>query len=176
MSKKVDEYNVIRVIATLLVVLGHCDFLMSHGFNIGGAISPNLGSYTIFNETIRQWIYSFHMPLFMILSGTLFFIVKDKYSLQTYIFNRVKRLLKPYLLCSVLYAFPIRYLCGYFGEDSLFKAFLKSVILVATPGHLWFLWVLFIVSIITAVMIYKIPLKDKNAAIAYGGGVRQYCF
>jgi len=72
MQKKIGEYDVVRVIATLLVVLGHCDFLMSHGFTIESVISPSLDSYVNFDETIRKWIYSFHMSLFMMLSGTLF--------------------------------------------------------------------------------------------------------
>lgn len=160
MKKRIDEYDVVRVIATLLVVLGHCDMIASHGFSVEQTLSTDLTSFVFFNRTIRQWIYSFHMPCFMILSGALFATVKEKYSFKQFTANRIKRLLIPFLLCNVLYAFPIRYLCGYFADDSFIKALIKAI--VALPGHLWFLWVLFVISIVIALLIYHVPTECNN--------------
>lgn len=173
----VQEYDVIRIIAILLVVLGHCDFLWSHGFDVTNEISLQLTAYTIFNHTIRAWIYSFHMPLFMILSGALYAIVREKYSMAEYAKNRFRRLILPYFLCGTFFAFPIKYLCGYFGKDSLLKAYAKGVAVGVFSGHLWFLWVLFVISIAMAGFI-KIAMSSKKWSILVirGGATALKCF
>lgn len=163
-QKRINEFDVIRVIATLLVVLGHSDFLVSHGFNITAHISESLPAFTTEYATLRPWIYSFHMPLFMILSGALFFSSVKKYSVKSYIINRFKRLMIPFFVCGFLFAIPIKYLTGYFDNSSLLHSYVKSLILMTTPGHLWFLWVLFILEVVFC-LLYKFKILQKFSLI-----------
>ena len=74
--KNIVEYDLLRVILTLLVIIAHCTY-----FKI---ISPYGGcDYTMFTLPkmsilyrlflrITGLIYTFHMPLYMALSGALF--------------------------------------------------------------------------------------------------------
>lgn len=163
-AKKVVEYDIIRVLALLLVVVGHCDFIKSHGVDVSNIISENLITYEMFEDNVRAWIYSFHMPLFIMMSGAMYAIVRSKYTNFEYIKNRFKRLIVPYLVCGTLFAFPIKYISGYFIGDSIIKAYIKSVLTASMPGHLWFLWVLFVVSILMCACL------DSFAYRKMGGG------
>lgn len=141
-------YNVLRVIAILLVVLGHSDFLNSYGFDVTNIISPSLESVKIEYKFIREWIYSFHMPLFFILSGAVFQLSCSTESFKIYFMKRVRRLLIPFFMCGIFFSVPIKYLVGYYDGSNIIVAYIKSLLLMLTPGHLWFLWVTFVINIL----------------------------
>lgn len=145
-NKKIQEYNITRLISILLVVLGHSDMLNSNHFDVRNAVYTH--SYTTIQQTLRSWIYSFHMPLFMILSGALFYLTITKYTgFKSYLISRFKRLVLPFIFVGIFVSVPIRYIVGYYGNDSFFIALLKSEIVLITPGALWFLIVLFFINI-----------------------------
>lgn len=81
----------------LLVVLGHS------GENI---------------PYLSKWIYSFHMPLFIFISGYLLDYTSkngiDKINLFNFINKKIKRLLIPYFVISSL-AYVPKYLLGKFA-------------------------------------------------------------
>lgn len=74
MKSRIIEYDILRVITLLLVVIGHCDY-----YDIVtdyGGISSNFDSFdrslsNLIIYKITRCIYTFHMPLFMALSGAL---------------------------------------------------------------------------------------------------------
>lgn len=70
--------DIARGIACVLVVVGHI------------SSTPSL---------IHTWIYSFHMPLFFIISGI---ILNTKGSFKDFLLKRIKRLLVPYFLLNIL--------------------------------------------------------------------------
>ena len=74
MQNRISYLSTARIIGILLVVLGH-----SYPFNV--PIPQSL-------EFLRTVIYSFHMPLFVFLSG--FLAAKSSRSPKTYIAVRAK--------------------------------------------------------------------------------------
>lgn len=79
-NKRIDWIDVAKGYGIILVILGHC-------FN---------------KETmIHNWIFSFHMPLFFLLSGYCFRIEKYK-SLKEVIIDKYKSLIIPYIKFWVL--------------------------------------------------------------------------
>jgi len=68
-----------------------------------GVILVVIGHISSINNGIGQWIYSFHMPLFFVISGILFSIKKeaDK-SFGVFVLSRVKGIIYPYLMISFL--------------------------------------------------------------------------
>ena len=77
-NKSSKIVSIIQCFAVLLVVLGH---------SIESPI-PSM-SFVILHE----WIYSFHMPLFMFVSGYLYFYSKKR-TYKEHIINKFKRLIK----------------------------------------------------------------------------------
>lgn len=80
-------------IGIVLVVIGH----------FYPDTSPNYWS------EIRSLIYSFHMPLFFLLSGYLY--SHDKYSYSDLIKNKIKRLIYPFITIASLF-FTVKYVVG----------------------------------------------------------------
>ena len=75
---KVAEYDIVRALLMILVILGHCTYYQI-STNYGGAYYQDLMLQAGVNDTIihriTSWvtgaIYTFHMPLFMALSGAV---------------------------------------------------------------------------------------------------------
>ena len=88
----IKEINYIKGIAILLVFIGH-------------AATPSFLERPYFYEFIVQLIYSFHMPLFFLVSGFLSYKVIDMNLKENY-FNFVKakfyRLAVPFLTISFI--------------------------------------------------------------------------
>ena len=64
--------DIMKGISIFLVLLGH-------SIQYGSKISY-VGSRLFFNDPVFKLIYSFHMPLFALLSGYLFFYTIEAYS------------------------------------------------------------------------------------------------
>lgn len=148
------EYNIIRVIATLLVVIGHAGYISP--MTKWGGISFGNYSVPVMQQIIDlgiRLIYSFHMPLFFALSGALFHlsIEENKFcSIKDVLIVKSKRLLVPYVLCTFLWVVPIKALSGYWSTSkSIFKDIIFGQFFLYGNSHLWFLWVLFIVTTMT---------------------------
>ena len=81
--------NLVRGAAIFLMLWGHC-------------VQYCAGKQFDFYENAAfKFIYSFHMPLFMLISGYLFFFSASKRSLPELIASRAKGLLHPILMCTV---------------------------------------------------------------------------
>lgn len=114
----VDAYQTIRIIATILVVVGHCSTLALPLTN--GELDSYANSLwvkAVFKELSRT-IYSFHMPLFMMLSGATFALTFHDGCGTPWLMKRAKRLLLPYLVCAVALVLPVRVMQGYYGQDA----------------------------------------------------------
>lgn len=80
--KREKYLDIARGFATIMVVIGHCDY-----------------AYT--ESWLTTWIYSFHMPLFFIISGILF--RPEKYdNFGHFLKKKFKGLVIPYLVFSVI--------------------------------------------------------------------------
>lgn len=87
MTKKRNEFiDIIKGVAIILVVIGHC---IQYGSGKEFFVSNNF-----FHNPLFKFIYSFHMPLFMLVSGYLFYFTIQK---KTWIVikEKIKGLLFP---------------------------------------------------------------------------------
>jgi len=80
--KRDKSLDIAKGIAIILMMYGH---LRYHYANM---------------DTIYSWIYSFHMPLFIYISGLLTNVKKEKNYLQ--LWQKIKRILVPYAIWNVV--------------------------------------------------------------------------
>ena len=92
--RRADFLDVIKGFAVILMIIGHC-------IQYGSGYS-NLINGAHFSNVLFKFIYSFHMPLFMLVSGYLFFYYVNKYSFVEIIIKKLKQLLIPILSYTVI--------------------------------------------------------------------------
>lgn len=153
-NNREEIIDIVRGIAIFLVVLGHL---------IQYTILPS--GYNFFDSIACRGIYSFHMPLFIFISGYLMgFSLKNKKN-DKVIFSRVKSLLIPYLSWSFI-DLSIYLIKGIVSNDTLsliniLKRGIKSIIIFP---NIWFLFTLFILSLI---LIFTVRMKNNIGNAAY---------
>lgn len=164
-SKRINEYNIIRAIAVILVVIGHCTYYKistNYGginFDLDMQNVSSIGKffYNIFVQ-ISFILYTFHMPLFFALSGALFKHSLDngKYkNIKELIIKKSQRLLIPFFIVALIYSVPIKYLSGYYNQSkNIFKDIFVGQILQQGNTHLWFLPTLFFIFVASYIYIY----------------------
>ena len=136
--------TILRAIVILIVVFGHS---MSIYCKFWGIFTPAVNSVVF--HTIWTYLGTFLMPLFILLSGYLFFYVmqdKGKYAKFSSLFkDKALRLLVPYIVTALFYVVPIRYAIGYKGyvNDTIFNVLVVKILLMLDAGNLWFLGMLF---------------------------------
>ena len=148
-QKRVSLYDWVRLIATLLVVIGHATY-MGMETDSGSLSFPLSASQEIafsgpvidFFKQMNPFAYSFHMPLFFMLSGAVL-ALKELPSLDKIFLSKMRRLVIPYLLTGLLFMLPIKYYCGYYSRENLPQATRLFLAGGNDSGHLWFLLALF---------------------------------
>ncbi|MGA9187382.1 MAG: acyltransferase family protein [Methanosarcina sp.] len=139
--------DIIKGITIFLVVFGHC---IQYG---SGTEFLSNGSF--FYNVIFKIIYSFHMPLFMLVSGYLFYYSIKKHSIKELLFSRITLLIVPIFAWNGLY-----YIAHWlFNINNItisteMISYLKSSFTV-----IWFLWAIFYCSM--AVIIVNKFFKDN---------------
>ena len=117
-NNRLEYIDIAKGIGILLVVFGHSSLVL-HIENI--------------------WIHSFHMPLFIAISGMVYgFCIENlgKYNNSfKFIKNKVVRLLIPFIFFGFFYVAPVMVLCG-FTESSYFSYCVNGIILVKN-SKLW---------------------------------------
>lgn len=89
--------DILKGIAIILVIYAHCIQF--------GSGSDYLESRFFFNNLIFKFIYSFHMPLFMIISGYLFYYTIQKHSFKYNLNSRFLGLFVPIILWQTIWIF-----------------------------------------------------------------------
>lgn len=114
-------------------------------------------------------IYSFHMPLFFLLSG---FVASKLLNMKTvkerarYIKGRAVRLLVPYFVIGFLYI-PIKLKLNQYAVKPFKLSDTIKLLIGQNPDvALWFLYVLFIVSALTALFVNSANFRS----VLYGAG------
>jgi fucose 4-O-acetylase-like acetyltransferase len=123
--------DVLRAVAVLLVVFGHGIQYSNKAFD---------------ENLVFKFIYSFHIPLFFFLSGFLAF----RSSPEGYLPRKSRQLLIPYFAWMAIY-----YLLFNGADPTLFgpgriAEYLVDSLVYQGDGSLWFLWVLFTISVVHA--------------------------
>lgn len=119
MKDRVEYFDSIKGVAIILVVLGH---VLQRSFGQGENIF----------ETI---IYSFHMALFMFVSGFFAYSTRERNFTDwiKFVIRKIRQLIVPFIIIGGLYSFIFSNIYSF-----LFSSF--------KMGY-WFLYVLFIISI-----------------------------
>ena len=129
--KRNINIDIIKTIAIILVVFGHA---------IQYGCGQNFISNSLqFNNMLFKVIYSFHMPLFMIISGYLFNKSVQKYDFDVLILKKFKELFIPIVSFSVIEIFIKLIIVGPQSIVDILSIIIKP---------LWFLWAVFIISLI----------------------------
>ena len=136
MKSKSSEINILRGVAFCLVLFGHSFPDSAYGY---------INAYTEFS---REYIYSFHMPIFFIISGFCMksVLLQKEISIKSEIMKRTKRLLIPYLFYSyiaiILKVIFNSYMYIKFEPQIIWETLLGN----SASGTLWYLWNLFIIN------------------------------
>lgn len=154
-NKHITWIDDARTLTMLLVIIGHCTYtrLLTPygGICYFSNISPE--DYSIGEKLLNMmvmFIYTFHMPLFMMLSGACFSITIHKVTgWNTIMTNKAKRLLVPFLFTTLLLAVPLKYMGGYYTESAnVLKDIIFGQFLLMGNSHLWFVVSLFWIFLI----------------------------
>lgn len=140
--------DIARGIGIILVVYGHV---------LRGIESARLPVDSRFFQISDRLLYSFHMPLFFVLSGYFFEASIYKNGICSFITNKIRTLLYPYFLWSFLQTgielLLARYTNGSIGIDEFLRIFYNP------RAQFWFLIALFNVSLLTALLYYVAPRR-----------------
>lgn len=115
-KERILYLDLAKLVIIYLVILGHVIFMMHDGLKIGGCL--------------YNFIYSFHMPLFMLLSG--FFVSKKMMNMPIHsmLIQKGKQLLLPTITCTIIcciYLFFFRDEVNYRDEIIGNSWFLKTL-------------------------------------------------
>lgn len=158
MQDKNDLVSFLQAFGIVLVVSGHCR---------QGAPEEPLWS---------MWIYSFHMPLFMFISGFLLRYTNERKGtglaatpVGKFMWKKVKRLLIPYVVISTL-AFVPKVLLSRFAVRTLEFSLADYLHMLIYPGdnviiYFWFLptlFILFFLVISGAKLLPRIQAPQKH--------------
>lgn len=140
MMKRNQCLDLAKGIGIVLVVLGHC---IQYG---NGTQFEN--SCSFFKEPIYAIIYSFHMPLFVLISGFFFAATVRKYDAVTCLKKKMTELLLPILSWGLIYEVATTCLNLYRGKCGLLEnSFILNWISYCIDSQ-WFLWAIFYFSLI----------------------------
>jgi len=120
----------LKAFAIVLVVVGH-----AIQYSLGRDFDSNI---------IFRGIYSFHMPLFIFVSGYLISPGKK----VGFLWKQFKLLMIPFLVWMVLYAFYYRRLDLQIGHWSILPVYYLDIFKSPGRGGLWFLWALYLIDVV----------------------------
>lgn len=165
-KKHYPEIDICRGIGIILVVLGH-------------ALKQTGVMNTPF-EIMLSVIYSFHMPLFFVVSGFVSVKILNFNSIKErvdYIKNRAIRLLVPYFAVGFFYM-PIKFVLNSFAVKPYDFSKAWKILIGENPNTvLWFLYTLFWVSVVSALLVnYKnfkaiLGISMILSIVSYGADV-----
>ena len=124
--KYYEQVDVLRGFAIMLVILGHAV-----------AKENIVTSGNVFCNTLYNYIYSFHMPLFFVISGFVF-SVKDNF--KEHVIRIVRSLLIPYVVFNLFTIFLQQILPFFTVEGRSVAQQVKTMVL--NGGNLWYIYVL----------------------------------
>lgn len=167
MRRSIPEYDMLRVILTLLVIIGHSTYyrIMTPygGCDYTAFTLPDRSALYRLVSMLVTLIYMFHMPLYMALSGALYRVklsVGGYASYKHLLVDKAKKLLIPFLVVTFIYSVPLKYISGYYStSDNVISDIFIGQVLIQGNTHLWFLPTLFMIFAV-------IYLIDKNVKVS----------
>ena len=148
MGRREKDYRInnLRAIAILLVVFGHSIILYQNDWSL---YSPPAS--VPFLNFVKELIDIIQMPLFISLSGFLFYFTYKRTSFFELIKKKASRLLVPYYFIGIFWMLPIRLLIGYprYQGLNIVEIIIQKILMCEDNGHLWFLPFLFLCFILS---------------------------
>ncbi len=130
-DNRIGWVDVFRGLAILLVVFGHC----GRGLDKAGLMHFEHGF-------IDRFIYSFHMPAFFFAAGL--FAGRSLFKgLGRYLGDKLRTVLYPYVLWSIIHILALKYLPG---ANAQYQSDMWEQIAYRPVGNYWFLYVLFLIQ------------------------------
>lgn len=131
--ERIDWIDFLKGVAITFVVLGHILIIVSE---------INIYNENHFYEYLRQWIYTWHMPLFITLSGMTYKIIIKRKK----IYEKIINLLILYIFFSILNCLSRMFFQNYTSHPLTLATALADIFY---PSSLmWYLWTLIIYYII----------------------------
>lgn len=139
-SGRLHANDTAKGVGIILVVFGHA---------WRGGYDASLLPDEVLFRTVDNLIYTWHMPLFFLLSGLLYLNVLQKVAAGPFFASRFRRLLWPLAIWTWLF-FGIKLLAGSAANHPVSLA---DFPLIPLPPyeHLWFLWALFLAQVIVLI-------------------------
>lgn len=169
--QKITWLQILQGWSMLLVVIGHVTLT-------GIFENPQ----TPVNATIERVIYSFHMPLFMFISGFLFYFTKISRDLayKEVVFDKLKRLGIPYLFFT-FFTFAVKFIFSPFMKRPVELSLRQFTDSFLYPGsnplsEMWFVATLFIIMLSYPLLKYMITGHFKIAVLIIGSVVLNLFF
>lgn len=149
--------DIVKGFSIFCVIFGHC-------------IQYGSGNYVLrselfFDNVIFKVIYSFHMPLFMLVSGYLFAYSVEKRTWAELLRNRVNSLLIPIFTWSVI-PLVVKTTEQAASNQMIGFMYILNTYITTTISNLWFLWAVFWCS--TAVIFVRQCFNDSKW-VYFGG-------
>ena len=143
-TKRLDYLDYAKGFGIILVVLGHI--------------------YDISNP-IKIWLYSFHMPLFFIISGLLIRYTNiNERDMNGIIVSKFKSLIIPYIFFELVAIFI--WMCqNEFTLSALRWNVVDSILMYCKAGTTWFLFALFVSEIIFILLLKYIKSNKMSTLI-----------
>ncbi len=147
-TKRLGFFDIAKGMGIILVIIAHIEYV---------------------DFGIRNYIVSFHMPLFFVISGMLACLTGEpKRDFRTVLFKKLKRIMLPYLIFSVLY--PVIDITYYYvtGNGDPFGSLRQNIydsIVLYGNSVLWFLPTAFFGDILfLIIMKASMKLSEKYAS------------
>lgn len=144
-----------RTLAMLLVIIGHCGYtdIMTPYGGVSYFSSIALDEYSLgwkLLNSIVAFVYGFHVPMFMVISGACFSLTIHKIAeFKSLVRNKSHKLLLPFLLTTLFLAVPLKYMSGYYEESTdVLRDIVLGQLLLMGNSHLWFVVSLFWIFLI----------------------------
>lgn len=97
-----------------------------------------------------DWVYSFHLPMFFILSGYLFH--PNKYSFKSFTLKKIRKLLVPYFFMGFIIV--MLNWCFYdLGDVEAFKNYIVELLIQNRFHTIWYLTCIFVTEMLFYIMV-----------------------
>lgn len=136
MNRRIVFLDYMRVIACIMVIIVHsCEFFFIDGSNIGIRSLDDGFWVSVFDSAFRCSV-----PLFVMISAYL--LVPVTGSIRTFFTKRLKRVIIPFIIWSLLYA-TLPYLWGEMSKRDIADSILHLAYnFNDASGHMWFVYML----------------------------------
>lgn len=165
MTERVNSLDIAKGIAIVLVVVGH----VAAREDVPGADWYNL---------LRTAIYSFHMPLFMVLSGVSlglsWKVLPNNSAVRGYVRKRLKKLVIPYALLGLVIICGKLVASRFIHVDNIPTGVVSGLLdlflrpMASAASFLWFIYVLSAYFLVFPWLLQRAPRAAPWAMVALG--------